>query len=88
MSRLNSSIVFVILILVFILTLLVSAYQTGILWISIFFIILSVSIISATIKIMTFQSFGVKWDEYPKSILMIVIGAFITFYLADRKSVV
>jgi hypothetical protein len=31
---------------------------------------------------MSFQSFGAKWNEYPKSILMIVIGAFVTFYLA------
>jgi hypothetical protein len=81
MSRLNSSIAFVILISIYIISLLFSAYQAGNLWVSLFFIILSISITVATVKTMSLQSFGAKWNEYPISVLMIVIGALITFNL-------
>jgi hypothetical protein len=81
MSRLNSSIAFVILISIYIISLLISAYQAGNLWVSLFFVILSISITVATVKTMSLQSIGAKWNEYPISVLMIVIGALITFNL-------
>jgi hypothetical protein len=82
MSKINSSIAFVLLVCVFLLSLLFGSYQTDILWISIFFIILSISVVFATFRQISIQAFGAEWKEYPKSILVVVIGALATFYLA------
>lgn len=84
MSRLNSSVFFVLLVSMFLLSLLFASYQTGILWITIFFVILSTSVIFSSIKILSVQAFVVEWKEYPKAILAVVIGALATFFLAKN----
>jgi hypothetical protein len=82
MSKLNSSMVFLLLICVFLASILFGSYQTDIVWISIFFITLSISVAVSTTKILLSQAFGAQWKEYPKPVLAIVIGAIATFYLA------
>jgi hypothetical protein len=82
MSRLNSSFAFVILVIVFVLSLLFGSYQTGNLWISLFFVVLSISIAITTIKLLSHQAFGAGWKEYPKATLAVMLGALATFYLA------
>ncbi len=82
MSKINSSIAFVLLVFVFLLSLLFGSYQSDTLWISIFFIILSISVVFSTYRQISIQAFGVEWKEYPKSILFVVLGAIATFYLA------
>jgi hypothetical protein len=82
MSKLNSSMVFLLLICVFLASILFGSYQTDIVWISIFFITLSISVAISTTKILLSQAFGAQWKEYPKPVLAIVIGAIATFYLA------
>lgn len=82
MSRLNSSIVFLLLVCVFLFSLLFASYQTDILLITLFLIFLSASVVISSIKILSVQAFGAQWKEYPKPVLAIVIGAIATFYLA------
>jgi hypothetical protein len=82
MSRLNSSIAFVLLVSVFLLSLLFASYQTKDLWIIFFFIVLTTSTSITTIQLFKTQALGTKLIEYPKSVLAVVIGALATFYLA------
>lgn len=84
MPRFNSSLVFLLLVFMFLLSLLFGSYQTGILWITVFFIILSTSVVFSSIKRVSTQAFGVEWKEYPKAILAVVVGAILTFYLAKN----
>lgn len=81
MSKINSSTAFVLLVCVFLSSLLFGAYQTDILWISVFFIFYSISVVFSTFRQTSIQAFGVEWKEYPKFILAVVIGALATFYL-------
>lgn len=87
MSRLNSSLVFVLLVCIYLLSLLYASYQTGILWIAAFFIVLSTSALFSLFKRLTVQAFGVEWREYPIAILAIIIGALSTFYFAKFGSI-
>jgi hypothetical protein len=61
------------------------AYQTDILWISVFFIICSIFVVFSTFRQISIQAFGVEWKEYPKFILAVVIGALATFYLTKAS---
>lgn len=81
MPRINSSIAFALLVCIFLLSLLFASYQTGILWIAIFFAILSSSIVFSSFNLLSIQAFGVEWKEYPKSMLAVLIGSITTFYL-------
>jgi hypothetical protein len=82
MSKLNSSIAFVLLVSIFLLSLLFASYQTKDLWIILFFIVLTTSTAITTIRLFNNQAFGTKLNEYPKAMLAVVIGALATFYLA------
>lgn len=84
MPRFNSSLAFLLLVGVFLLSLLFASYQTGILWITIFFAVLSTSVVISSIKLLSIQAFGVEWKEYPKSVLAVMVGAILTFYLAKN----
>jgi hypothetical protein len=82
MSRLNSSIILLFLVCVFLFSLLFASYQTNILLITLFFILLSASVVISSVKILSVQAFGAQWKDYPIPVLAIVIGAIATFYLA------
>jgi hypothetical protein len=82
MSRLNSSIIFLLFVCVFLFSLLFASYQTDILLITLFFIFLSASVVISSVRILSVQAFGAQWKDYPIPVLAIVIGAIATFYLA------
>lgn len=81
MPKINSSIAFALLVCMFLLSLLFASYQTDILWIAVFFAVLSTSAVISSFKLLSIQACGVEWKKYPKSILAVSVGAITTFYL-------